>query len=122
MSYPVRSDAAQFADDEVVHTHLLWLAFGTQLTPAVLEGTDQLLFLSVYRDGRLTGPQLLLDRAIQVFKLSVAVWMFAAFQGFLIGLQAVAEIVEEFRHHTMAGLVPLRLELIGQLAHTLARP
>jgi hypothetical protein len=36
---------------------------------------------------------LLLDRAIQVFKLSVAVWMFAAFQCFLIGLQAVAEVV-----------------------------
>jgi hypothetical protein len=36
---------------------------------------------------------LLLDRAIQVFKLSVAVWMFAAFQCFLIGLQAVAEAV-----------------------------
>src|SRR5216683_2861117 len=119
---PVRSDSAQFADDEVVHTHLLWLAFGTQLAPAVLERTDQLLFLGVHRDGRFTGPQLLLDRAIQVFKLSVAVWMFAAFQCFLIGLQTVAQVVEQLRHHTMAGLVPLCLERLGQLAHALARP
>jgi len=82
----VGGDAAQFADDEVVHAHLLWLALGTQLAPAVLERSDQLLLFCVHRDGRLTCPQLLLDRAIQVFKLSVAVWMFAAFQRFLIGL------------------------------------
>src|SRR5216683_2907712 len=44
---PIRTDAAQFGDEEVVDEGLLRLAFGTQLTPDVLERTDQLLLFRV---------------------------------------------------------------------------
>jgi putative transposase len=47
------------------------------------------------------------------FGADFAVGMLAPFQGLLIGLQAVAQVMQEFRHHTMAGLVALRLELPG---------
>src|SRR6266849_4987236 len=82
----------------------------------------QRLLLRVDRNARLSRPELLLDRPVQVFKLSIAVWMVAAFQRFLIGLQAVAHRVEQLGHHAMTGLVALRRELCGELAHTLECP
>src|SRR5207253_3254262 len=39
---PIRTDAAQFADEEVVYQDLLRLAFGTQFAADVLERTKQL--------------------------------------------------------------------------------
>ncbi len=105
-----------------MHQDLLRLAFGTQFAADVLERTDQLLLFRVDRDARLARPELLLDRPIQVFELSVTVRMLGALQCFLVGLQAVAHLVEQLRHHPMAGLVALRLELCGELAHTLECP
>ena len=44
---PIRTDAAQFGDEEVVDEDLLRLAFRTQFAPDVLERTDQLLLFRV---------------------------------------------------------------------------
>ena len=117
---PIRTHAAEFRDKEVVHQNLLRLACGTQLAASVLERTDQLLLLRVDGNARLSRPQLLLDRRIQVFKLCVTVRMVGALQRLLIRLQAVAHHVEQLSHHAMAGLVALRLELRGQFAHFLS--
>jgi len=57
-----------------------------------------------------------------VFELSVAVRMVGALQRLLIRLQAVAHLVEQLGHHAMAGLVAVRRELCGELAHTLECP
>src|SRR5207245_5099416 len=66
---PIRTDAAQFGDQEVVYQDLLRLAFGPQFAPDVLERTDQLSLFCIDRDARLARPELLLDRPVQVFKL-----------------------------------------------------
>ena len=54
--------------------------------------------------------------------MGVAVWMRASLQGLPVGLQAVAQFMEQFGHHAMTGLMALPLQLLGQPPHTLAGP
>src|SRR5262252_8702909 len=69
--------------------------------------------LGIHGDRWLTRPELLLDGTIQVLELRIAIGMFTPLQCLLIGLQAVAHVVEQLRHHPVARLVPVRLELLG---------
>src|ERR1700682_4839441 len=87
---------------------------GRNSRPPFLNGpTNSLPLFGVDRDAWFTRPELLLDRPIQVLKLSVAVRMLAPLQRLLIRLQVVAHGVEQLSHHAMAGLVALRVELFG---------
>ena len=90
--------ATQFRD-EVMHSHLLRISLRTHFPPAILEVAHQLLLLRVDRNHRLLISEATLDLPIDVLKLSVAVRVTVAFLGLLICLQAVAQFVQQFRHH-----------------------
>ena len=72
--------------------------------------------------GSLPQGELQLDCLVQVGKLGVAVRMPAALQRLPIGLQTVAQFMEQLRHDPMAGLVPLAPQFLRQLPHALAGP
>jgi hypothetical protein len=71
-----------------VHAHFFGLAFAPQLTAGVPEVANQLLFLGIDRDRRLTGPPEAADACIDMLELGVAVGMLTTLAGFGVGLQA----------------------------------
>jgi hypothetical protein len=80
---------------------------------------DELLLLGVDADRR----PVLLDRGghlvVDVAKLRVTVRMLGALLGLAVGLQAVAELVQQPRDGAIADLVTQSAQLDGELAHAL---
>ncbi len=114
--HPVGTRPTESLDHEVVHQHLLGLALGTQLLPAVAEGTDQFLLLGVDADDRLAQGELQLDRAVDVRELGVPVGMARALERLAVRLEAVAQVVEQLRHGLVADRVAPPTQLRGQVA------
>src|SRR5258705_5020007 len=118
----IRSDSTQLGNDEVVDPHRLRISLESKLSTAVFEVSHQLLLLSIDRDDRLTLPQEASDFAVDMLKLSIAIRMRRAFQSLGVCLQAIAQLVQQLRHQTLADAVTATAQLLGQFAHALASP
>ncbi len=59
---------------------------------------------------------------VDVLELGIPIRVRRTLAGFAVALQAVTQVLEQFRHHAMAHLVALAVEFRRQLAHTLADP
>jgi fatty acid desaturase len=88
---------AELPDHEVMHQDPLGIALGPQLLAAVAEGPDALLLLGVDADDRLAERELQLARGAQVGELGVPVGMACALEDLAVGLEAVAQVVEQLR-------------------------
>lgn len=88
----------------------------------VLEAPYQFLLLGVDRDHRLARRLMALDAGVEVLELGIAIHMLRAFQRLAVGLQAVAQFVQQFCDPYMTDRMPLRTQRLGQRACALAGP
>ena len=88
---PVGDDFAQFLVLEIVGVDLDRPTLRAIVAAAVLELTEQLLLLRVDRYHRLIVGLKLLDLGVDIFELSVAIGMFAAFLGLAVGMAAILQ-------------------------------
>jgi hypothetical protein len=102
--------------------HLLGLPLGLPLPPAVAVLPHKLFLLGIDRDHGLTLPLKRLGSPIDVLELGIPVRVALALDRLVIGLEAVAQIVEQSVDRPLADDVPSGLEPLGQLVRTLARP
>ena len=100
---------------EVVGGHLLGLARGLPLSPGLTEPSDQLFFLRVDADHRVTGGEEGLGQGVDVAKLGVSVGVLGAFESLAGRLQAVASRAQQRRHCGVADGVPHRGQLGRQV-------
>ncbi len=120
--HPIGDGPPEARQHEVMHADRRGLPLGGPFPPAILEGAHQFLLLGVDRDRRLPSAQAGPDPGVDVLELRVAVGVVRPFDRLPVGLQAVAQLVEQLRHHPMAGAVPLPGQFRGQPADALARP
>src|SRR5246127_2376125 len=118
----IRSDPSQLGNDEVMYPHLLRVSLEPKLSAPVFEVPHQLLLLGIHRDDRLTLPQEASDLAVDMLKLSIAIRMRRAFQSLGVCLQAIAQLVQQLGHQTVADAVTTTAQFLGQFAHAFASP
>src|SRR5260370_5221311 len=118
----IGSSSAQTGDGEVIDPHLLWFSLGMPFTPPVLEIAHQFLLLCIDRDDWFPRCQAGFCLTIEVLELRIPIRVLASLTRLAISLQAVAQRVQQLTHQLMRHLVAYALELLGQFAHTLARP
>src|SRR5580700_11678788 len=107
---------------KVMYPHLLRGSLEPKLSAPVFEVPHQLLLLGIHRDDRLTLPQEASDLAVDMFKLSIAIRMRRAFQSLGVCLPAIAQLVQQLGHQTVADAVTTTAQFLGQSAHALASP
>jgi len=100
----------------------LGIALGPQLPARVLERADELLLLGVDADHGLAQGELQLDRGVEMGELGVAVGVARALERLAVGLEAVAQLVEQLADQPVTDHVPTLLQLGGQVAHAPRRP
>src|SRR5271165_1887403 len=107
-----------------MYPHLLRVSLEPKLSPPVFEVPHQLFLLGIHRDDRLTQPQEASDLAVDMLKLSVPIRMRRAFQSLGVCLQAIAQLVQQLGHQTVADAVTTtaQAQFLGQFAHALASP
>ncbi len=105
-----------------MHPHLLRLALRPPFSPAVLEVADEFLLLGVHRDDRIARPQIRLGRGSDVGELGIAIRVVRSFARLAVGLQAIAQRLQQLGHFLMAHAMALRVEFAGQAPHALAGP
>ena len=93
---------AEGAIGEVVDVHPLGLAFGCPLGTAVGVVADQLLLLGVDRDHRLAVVDEGGGHVVEVVELGVAVGVLATLGHLGVGLERVAEAVQQAQYRTRA--------------------
>jgi hypothetical protein len=59
---------------------------------------------------------------VDVLELLVAVGMAGPFQSLAVGLQAIAQFMQQLGHHAMTDLMAKPLEFFRQFTHALAGP
>jgi hypothetical protein len=118
----IRDRLALRLDQEVMDPNPAGLALREPLPPGVLEVSDQLLFLCVDRDDRLSRSLLSPDLRVDVLELGVAIRMVTPFLDLLIGLKTVTRLHQERSDRRVADGMAHRLKLPGQCAEALAGP
>src|SRR5450755_3689849 len=107
---------------KVVDLHVFRIAFGSPFPPLVLVVSNLLLLLGVNGDYRLPATLKTPHFAIEMFELSISVRMTAALARLTVGLQAIAQCIQQSGHRPVTGLMALALQLLGQFTDALARP
>ena len=102
--------------------HLDRFAPALPFASAVLELADEFLFLGVHRDDRLAATLKLPHAGVDVLELGVAVGVLAAFFGLAVGLQAVAQALEQPSDRAGTHAMARARQLPGQARRALARP
>src|ERR1700737_4097789 len=92
------------------------------LVAAVAVVSYQFLLFCVHRNDRQPLLQELLGLGMDILKLSIAVGMLFALQGLDVTLQTIPHLMEKLGHLSVADTIPLPLQLLGQMACTLAGP
>src|SRR4029077_4859992 len=87
---------AKFLVDEVMHIDLVGTALRSIVAACVLVRADQFLLLGIDRDHRLAGGLERDDLPVDVFEMSGAVGMMAAFLGLAIDLPTIAKAFQKF--------------------------
>jgi len=118
----VRYGAAQLGIDEVVHVDRLGPALATPFPAVVLEIADQFLLLGVDRHHWLTRRQELQGLRVDVLELRVAIDVLAAFPRLAVGLQTVAQVMQQLADNRRANPVSATPQRRGQMAQAAARP
>jgi hypothetical protein len=93
-----------------VHLDRLGLALGSPLPATIAELTDQFLLLGIDRHDRLPLPLEDLYPLVDMLKLGIAIRVMAAFKSLAVGLQAVAQVVQEPIDASLADSMALGLE------------
>jgi hypothetical protein len=83
---------------------------------------DQFLLLGVHRDDRLARGEEAPAGPVDVPELGIAVGVLLPFQGLGVGLQAVAEVVEQLPDEAVADRESLLDQGLGQVTGALASP
>src|SRR4029077_15788610 len=112
----------QLGNDEVMDPHLFRVPLEPKLSAPVFKVPHQLLLLGIYRDDRLTLLEEASDLLVDMLKLSIAIRMRRAFQSLGVCLQAIAYLVQQLSHQTVADRVTTPAQFLGQFAHALASP
>ena len=120
--HAVGDHLAEFGDHKVVHPHRFGFAFRTQFSATVLEVAHQFLLLGVHRHDRLPSALEGLHLRVDVLELGVPIRVRRPLPGLAVGLQAVAQLLQQICHQFMADLVTLAVQFVGQLPHALAGP
>ena len=115
-------DPPEGRKDEIIDAHGHRLPGRVPFPPSILEVAHEFFLLGIHGDDRLPGLQGGLDLGINIGKLGIPVWVTRALQRLAVGLETVAQVVEEGGDNAMTGGVPQAAEFLGQLPHTLARP
>ena len=110
------------ANDEVMHADAVRLALSPPRAAGILEIADQLLFLGVDRDGRLSAALCARDGLGDISKLCVPIGMLTAFSRLDVALEGVAQLVQQVGDDGMADGVTEGLQRDGQRPGTLAGP
>jgi hypothetical protein len=119
---PIRSGSAKIRDHEIMDPNRLWLALGPQLSPYILELTDQLPLLGIDGNDRIVRRKVLLNPLADVLELGITIRVAGAFQRLTIRLKAIVEIMQNLGDHPMAGLMSHLLEFFGQTTNAFASP
>src|SRR5205823_15301 len=93
--HAIWADPSLLGIDEVMHSYLLGLALGLQFTSTVPVFADELFLLRIDRDHGLVQLKLELDSPIDVLELRVAIGMLAPLQRLLVGLEAIAHLMQQ---------------------------
>ena len=112
----IGGNLAQLRDLEVVDADRFGIAPGAQLPARVLEVADQLLLLSVDRDGRFARRDRRLDRGVNVLELGIAVRMTGSLAGLAVGLTTVLQVAQQPADQFLADLEPLAPQRLGDVA------
>ena len=87
----IGNSLALFRVDEIVNLDFLRQSLGKPLTPVVFVVSDEFLLLGVDGNHRIAARLERLDLVVDVSELGIAIRMIAAFTGFGVCLQAVAQ-------------------------------
>ncbi len=101
---------------------LFGLPLGVPLAAAIAELAHQFLLLGIDRDH---GLPLLLERLgppVDVLELRIPIRVRAPLERLAVGLETVAQVMEEAVDRPLTHRMPLRLECRRQLGRTLAGP
>src|SRR5687767_12912561 len=109
-------------NQEVVYADWFGIAGGPPLPSRVLEVPNQLLLFRIYRDRRLTALMKTTYLVVDVMKLRIAVLMLRAFARFLIRLQAIAELVKQVGHGSMADVMSHLVQRFAQIPYAPGSP
>src|SRR6202167_4975847 len=119
---PVGDDFAQFLVLEIVGVDLDRPTLRAIVAAAVLELAEQFLLLRVDRYHRLIVDLKLLDLGVDIFELSVAIGMFAAFLGLAVGMAAILQFPQQLGNARGADFVTHRAKRRRQLVVALGDP
>jgi hypothetical protein len=118
----IGNDLAQRLVGKVVALDLFGLSLGVPLAAAITELAYQFFLLGINRDH---GLPLFLERlgpAVDVRKLRIPIRVGAPLQRLAVGLETIAQVMEEAVDRPLTHRMALRLECRGQLGGTLAGP
>jgi hypothetical protein len=93
-----------------------------ELAPPILERADQFTLLRIDGDRGLARRDLATQGLVDMLELRIPIGMLRALKAFPIGLQPVAEIVQQPGHHLHARGVALLTEGVDEVALTARRP
>src|SRR2546423_13418763 len=100
----------------------LWIALFPPGLPRIFILADQFFLFGINRDHRALVFSVPLYLRVNIVELLVPVRMYGSFERFDVGLEAVAQFMEEGGHGGMTERVALLAQGSSQLARTLTRP
>ena len=119
---PVRDDLAQRFTGEIVDVHRLGLSLGVPLAAAIAELPHQFLLFGIDRYHGLPLPLEGLAPTVDVLELRIPIRVGTALERLAVGLEAVAQIMEQSVDGPLTHRVPLGLKFHRQLGRTLTGP
>ena len=120
--HPLGDAKAQFLVTEIMGAHSFWATLWSPFPPGLLEIPEKFLLFGVHRDYGLATTLELLDLAIDVLELGIAIRMLLALAGLAVALEAVVHVFQQTRHSIVADGMTQSYQGVCQVARTLARP
>jgi hypothetical protein len=120
--HAIRRYLAKLWNSEIMHPNGLGMTPRAQLTPVVLEVSNELLLFRVNRYGRLPGRLKRIDEHIDVLELRIAVRVARALTGLAVGLQAETQATQQTSNQFLARGEALFRQGRGKVSLTLAHP
>src|SRR4030081_1407169 len=105
-----------------MYAYFHWIALRAQFTSAILEIAHQFLLFCIDGDDWFLPAQTPLHFAIEMFELGIAIRRIGPFLGLAVGLSAISQLVQQFRHYLMAHNIIHSFQLGRQVANALACP
>src|SRR6185436_17396082 len=119
---PVWNGLAQGFISKIMHPDAGGLPVATPFASGVLEVAHQLFLLGIHRDGRQPARLKGRDRRRDILELCVTIRMLATLTGLTVGLQAVAQLMQQVCDFLPFDVKALFLQLCRQAAHAFTGP